>query len=50
MGKGFVQGNDSFKEELCCHPIEDKPEVLDLAAQAGSLVCVSGRFRHLGPY
>ena len=25
-----------LKKKWCCHPIEDKPEVLDLAAQAGA--------------
>ncbi len=25
-----------FKKSFCCHPIEDDPEVLDLAAQAGA--------------
>lgn len=25
-----------LKKNWCCHPIEDKPEVLDLAAQAGA--------------
>jgi len=25
-----------MKKKWCCHPIEDKPEVLDLAAQAGA--------------
>lgn len=26
----------SLKKHWCCHPIEDKPEILDLAAQAGA--------------
>ena len=39
-----------LKKKWCSHPIEDDPKVLDLAAQAGALVCLPGRVRHLRPH